>query len=613
MEHTEIPPHEAPPVEDRSRKLDLLAREFPEAMREGKLDLAVLGELLGLPGEAPAETFGLNWHGKRQARQLAQTPPAGTLRPAPEESLEWDTTGNLILEGDNLEVLKLLQKSYAGAVKLIYIDPPYNTGSEFVYEDDFRDSRTQYLARTGHIANGAGAAGDPEGGGRLHTAWLNMMYPRLRLARNLLRPDGLVFISIGDEEVAHLRLLLDELFGEENFEGHIHWRRRPNQPNDPTKMLGLVAEHLLVYAKDKAAHKRAGVGKIPLTGIFSNPDGDPRGDWASKPWKIGSDQSGSRYDLTTPSGVKLTGEWMGDEATYQSLLADGRIVFPGRGKGSPRKKYFRSEREREGQCATNWWSHERFGHNQGANGLLTELFGRKNVFSNPKPIELLTGILEVGNLRSGDIILDFFAGSGTTGHAVLARNAEDQGDRRYILVQLPEALDPAKGSQSVPAGFCRDHGLPCSLAEITKERMRRAARQLREVHSDFNGDAGFKVFKLAPCRREDVKEERLELDLLYELHLRFGLDLALPYDSRKLAGMAVHRLGGGILFACLATAIGREDGETLAQDLATWCKALPAPGAATLVFREGAFADNLIKGHVMATLGRHGFDDVRSL
>jgi adenine-specific DNA-methyltransferase len=369
---------------------DRLRSVFPDCFSDGKLDIDKLLSLCGEYIDNDFEKYKFEWKGKTECLRLARKRSTGTLRPCPEESVNFDETKNLYIEGDNLEVLKLLQNAYFRRVKMIYIDPPYNTGNDFVYEDDFRDPMARYKEVTEQTTKS-----NPETMGRFHTNWLNMMYPRLRLAVNLLRDDGVCFISIDDNEVHNLRKLCDEVFGEENFEGHIHWRRRHNQPNDKTKMIGLVAEHILAYAKDSEKLCAAGVGKIDLTGNFSNPDNDPRGDWASKPWKVGSDQSGSRYTITTPNGVTLDEEWMGEETTYKELLADNRIIFPRGGDGMPRKKYFRYERAEEGQCATNWWDHTQFGHNQGANDCMTELFGVKNVFSNPKPVELLRGLIQI--------------------------------------------------------------------------------------------------------------------------------------------------------------------------------------------------------------------------
>jgi hypothetical protein len=251
-------------------------------------------------------------------------------------------------------------------------------------------------------------------------------------------------------------------------------------------MIAKVAEFVVAYARDAGALRRSGVGKVDLTGAFTNPDGDSRGAWASKPWKVGSDQSGTRYAITTPSGVRLEETWMGEEATYRALLADGRIVFPNRGRGAPRKKYFQEERAREGQSATNWWPSDAFGHNQGANAQLTELFGAKNVFSNPKPLELVRGLLQIGNVRGDDIVLDFFAGSGSTGHAVMMRNAEDGGRRRFILAQVHE---------NVPEGTpARALGLE-TIPAITRERLRRAGARFTPAIGPL---AGFRAMRVAP-------------------------------------------------------------------------------------------------------------------
>lgn len=324
-----------------------------------------------------------------------------------------DAPNHILIEGDNLEVLTALSYTHEGKIDVIYIDPPYNTGNkDFVYNDSFVDSEDSYR----------------------HSKWLSFMNKRLKIAKKLLSDKGVIFISIDDNEQAQLKLLCHEIWGEKNFQGHIHWRRRHNQPNDKTKMIGLVAEHILVYSKDAVALKEFGVGKIPLTATFTNPDNDPRGPWASKPWKTGSDQGGSTYTIVSPKGDVFRDEWMGDENTFNQLLEDKRIYFPNNGHGFPRKKYYQSEREEEGQCACNWWPHEQFGHNQGANDLLTAIFGEKNKFSNPKPIELVSRLIKIANIAKNNRILDFFAGSGTTLHATMQLNAEDGGHRQCILV-----------------------------------------------------------------------------------------------------------------------------------------------------------------------------------
>lgn len=322
----------------------------------------------------------------------------------------------LLVHSENFQALEFIQARYSDQIKTIYIDPPYNTEQDrnqgkFLYKDNFESS-----------------------------SWLSMMTDRISLSSLLLSDDGTFFSSIDHNEIAGLKYVLEEVFGKDNFEGLITWRRRHNQPNDPTKMIGMVSEYLLTFSKDKEAYKAAGVGKLDVTGDFSNPDNDPRGDWASKPWKVGSGQGGTRYEIISPSGVKFNEIWMGDRTTFESLLADDRIIFTKNGNGLPRKKYFKNERIAEGQSATNWWHHEQFGHNQGANDTMHALMGYKNSFSNPKPVELLRGVLLVSNTVNRTV-LDFFAGSGTTGHAVINLNREDAGRRKYILVEMGDYFD----------------------------------------------------------------------------------------------------------------------------------------------------------------------------
>ncbi|MEK7729441.1 MAG: site-specific DNA-methyltransferase, partial [candidate division KSB1 bacterium] len=454
---------------------------------------------------------------------------------------------------------------------MIYIDPPYNTGNDsFVYPDDYAERLTDYNKRAS-VTTGEGYLNkrdlwrkNTRENGHFHSVWLGMMYPRLYLARNLLRRDGVFFISIDDNEVANLKLLLDEIFGEENFEGHIHWRRRHNQPNDKTKMIALVGEHILAYTRDKDAYKKSGVGKVGLTGSFSNPDNDPRGEWASKPWKVGSDQSGSRYTIVSPTGKTLAEEWMGEKNTFDDLVKDHRIVWPKNGDGLPRKKYFRFEREEEGQCATNWWSHEEFGHNQAANDEMTELFGIKNVFSNPKPKRLIRGLLQIANVEGNGIVLDFFAGSGATAQAVLELNAEDFGTRKFICVQMPERLE--EKSEAYKAGYR-------TIADICKARIKKVIenmQQARLTELELNGHQhplGFQAFRLAPSnfkqwRGEVTGEEVLQQleafihsekegsegeKMLCELLLKWGYPLTVKVEATELNGQPVYVVEDGKL------------------------------------------------------------------
>ena len=479
-------------IEPNSKEINIIKRDLPQYFdRDGNFMIDRFQELLSENKiNLSKEGYEIKFLGKSYAKLLSSTESKTVVTPdfthnSREANLNSD---NIYISGDNLDAIKHLLKSYSGKIKCIYIDPPYNTGKDdFVYPDNF-----EFTKET--LAHAAGVEEDEAerilsmAGKSTHSAWLTFMYPRLLLARDLLKDDGVIFISIDDNEQANLKLICDEIFYEGNFEGHIHWRRRHNQPNDKTKMIGLVSEHILAYSKDKAKLKESGVGKIDLTGNFSNPDDDPRGDWATKPWKVGSDQSGSKYKITTPTGKVLVEEWMGEENTYNDLLDDKRIIFPRGGDGMPRKKYFRFEREEEGQCATNWWRHEEFGHNQKANDLMTELFGQKNIFSNPKPIELIRGLLQIGNVKNEDIVLDFFSGSASTAHAVMLMNADDdgKGNIKYIMVQTSEKIN--KNEEAYAAGYR-------TIDEIGRARIEKAAEKIKnEKHANIN--YGYKFYRL---------------------------------------------------------------------------------------------------------------------
>lgn len=580
-----------------ARKRADLKRFFPEVFNEDKVDLDQLRRVVGDWVDEGTERFGLTWPGKAACMKVIQAPATGALRPDRDESVNFDESENVFIEGDNLEVLKILQKSYFGKIKVIYIDPPYNTGGEFIYPDKFSENLDTYLAYTGQKdSDGKRFSTSSDADGRFHSRWLNMIYPRLYLARNLLRDDGVIFISIDDNEVANLRQICDQVFGGENFEGHIHWRRRHNQPNDPTKMIGLVAEHVLVYAKDKATLKEAGVGKVELTGNFSNPDNDPRGPWATKPWKVGSDQSGSRYEIKTPDGDILDEEWMGEEKTFLSLLADNRIVFPKDGKGAPRKKYFESEREEEGQCATNWWPHDTFGHNSGASSEVAAVMGRKNLFSNPKPRKLIEQLASIGNAKNDDLILDFFAGSCSTALAVQDLNQKNGSKCRFICVQLPEKLSPDNKDQADAYAFAVEGNLSPTIAGLARERLRRSLPE----------QIGFKAFKLAPSCfvgwdvQSDISGddlvERMERqasnvldcsdqDILFELLLKDGFELTTKVDEAVVAGGKAYSVADGALLICLERNLTKEIIDALA-DLAE------ANDAARIVCLDAGFQGN---------------------
>lgn len=542
------------------------------------------------------ERYQFTWPDKKKSVLLANAPINKTLRPVREDetvptgadsegkpycstgSVDFDTTENLYIEGDNLEVLKLLQETYLGKIKMIYIDPPYNTGNDFVYEDDFAQNADEYLANSGQYdEDGNRMVQNTESNGRFHTDWLNMIYPRLKIAKDLLSEDGVIFISIDDHEVENLKKLCGEIFGEQNFEGHIHWRRRHNQPNDKTKMIAVVTEHIIVYAKNSTFLKSSGVGKLDLTATFSNPDNDPKGPWASKPWKIGSDQNGSKYTIVTPSGKVLDGEWMGDETTYKRFLAEGRMYFPKNGDGMPRKKYYQFEREDEGQCATNWWSHEQFSHNQAANDCMTKMFGEKNVFSNPKPVELIRAMIKISNAKNESIILDFFSGSASTAHAVMNLNAEDGGQRKFIMVQIPEVTD--EKSVAYKAGYK-------TICEIGKERIRRAGAKIKEEAglTAPNLDVGFRVLKcdtsnmkevyynpaeyeasLFSSLEDNIKEDRTPEDLLFQVMLDLGVLLSSKIEETAIAGKKVFNVEDNYLIACFDSNVTEETIKAIAK------------------------------------------------
>lgn len=621
--------------------IERLKALFPELISEGANGVAVNVDVLkALVGDATVtdaeEKYGLNWHGKRRARQLALTPSTGTLRPCPEESVDWDSTQNLMIEGDNLEVLKLLQKSYAGKVKLIYIDPPYNTGKDFVYPDNFRDNIKNYLEITGQVAAGAKRSSHTESSGRFHTDWLNMMYPRLKLARDLLKDDGAIFVSLDDGEVARLRSLLDEIFGEENFVADVIWEKKFAPQNDE-KFFSERHDFVVVYAKNKEQWRR---NLLPrgddALARYKNPDNDPRGPWASSDLLRIEHRDNCVYAIKAPAGNKWTPEpgtsWRHPEPEILELIRTGQVWFGVDGSSKPRRKRYLSEVS-DGVVPETMWFHKECGHNQEATQEMKALFAGVGVpFSNPKPVRLLKRVLAVGtNSIGSDIVMDFFAGSGTTAHAVMSTNAEDSGDRRFVLVQLPEQLDPDAKEQKFASDCCDVLGKPRLISELTKERLRRAAAQVRGQQLEFGEDTGFRVLKLDTSNirawnpepenleaslfdhQDHLLEDRTETDVLYELLLKLGLDLCVPIEQRNIHGKAVHAVGGGVLLACLAEKIGAAEVEALANGIVAWHQALAPASDSTCVFRDSAFEGDVAKTNMAAILQQHGIVNVRSL
>ncbi len=387
-----------------------------------EVNVDVLSQLVGKVATDADEKYGLNWHGKRRARQLALTPSTGTLRPCVDDSVDWDTTQNLMIEGDNLEVLKLLQKSYAGKVKMIYIDPPYNTGKDFVYPDNFQDNIKNYLELTGQVEGGRKISSNTEASGRFHTDWLNMMYPRLKLARNLLREDGVIFISLDDGEVANLRMLLDDVFGPENFVANVIWEKKFSPQNDD-KYLTAAHDYVVLYAKNKERWRPNLLERTDeQIASFSNPDNDPRGPWTSGDLTSKTKAEGHSYCITGPSGKEHyppTGrQWAPALATFKTMFQEGRIWFGKSGENFPRAKQFLSEVQ-QGIVPLTLWKHEDVGHNQEAKQEFNALMDRVD-FETPKPLRLINRMLHIAASPAvnQEIVMDFFSGSGTTGHAV---------------------------------------------------------------------------------------------------------------------------------------------------------------------------------------------------
>ena len=609
-----------------------LARLFPEAFTEGKVDFAVLRELLGDAIDESDEKYGLSWHGKRRARRLALTPSTGTLRPCPEESVEWDSTQNLMIEGDNLEVLKLLQKSYTNQVKLIYIDPPYNTGKDFVYQDNYKDGIRNYLKVTGQLdGNGDKLCSNTEASGRFHTNWLNMMYPRLKLARILLRHDGFLFMTVDDMEVHHLRQAADEIFGEENFVANVVWEKKYTRSND-AQFFSDNHDHVLIFAKNRSdselSLQRRTTGQ---EAAYSNPDSHSKGPWKATPLHAKSGGNTSPY--TFKNGMT----WAPPPGTYRRFSDqtmarmddDNEIWFGSDGLATPSRKTFLSE-AKSGVSPVTIWPYKEVGHNHEANNEVKELLAQ-GVFSNPKPTRLIQRMIELAASSADEpcIVLDFFAGSGTTGHAVMKQNAMDDGCRRYILVQLPEAVDSENREQKTTAAYLTGLGKPLNVAEITKERLRRASSQVGQSLSP--PDMGFRVFKLdssnirawEPDRTnmaqslldyvDHIKPDRSEDDLFYELLLKLGFDLCAPVEQREMAGKRVNAVADGALVTCLAESIKGPEVDELALGIVAWRDEMKEAEDISVVFRDSAFEDDVAKANMTEVLRQYGVKDVRSL
>lgn len=596
--------------------LDKLRSVFPECVSEGKLDIDKLLSLCGEYIDNDFEKYKFEWKGKAECLRLAQKRSTGTLRPCPEESVDWDTTRNLYIEGDNLEVLKLLQTAYYRKVKMIYIDPPYNTGNDFVYADDFADPMARYKEVTQQTTKS-----NPETMGRYHTNWLNMMYPRLRLAANLLRDDGVIFISIDDVEIDNLNKLCNEIFGEENFVAQFIWQSRQNKDN--RNITGVSIDHEYVVCYTKQFGHRVFRGTDRKTEQYKNPDNDPRGPWTSANM-VGLATADARpnlhYDLINPADGRNYGcpekGWRYDRNTMNRLIQEGRIIWPDNPDGRPRKKSFLNELSDNLPGFSSIFSTGVY-----TNTATKEIGGLFNryLFDFPKPVEIIKQLIsQVSN--TDDTILDFFSGSATTAHAVMQLNAEDGGNRRFILVQIPELCD--EKSEAYKAGYK-------NICEIGKERIRRAGKKILEEHIQVTMDedkspldVGFRVFKLdtsnlktwdaTPIEDEQldllyqrmnsmihrVKPERTDLDMIYEIMLKLGVPLTYSVTSFSVNNKTVYGVGDDcLLLVCLAEDVQPEDIEQMAEY---------AP--AKIIISRDSFADDTAMANAYYILRDHGIE-----
>ncbi len=565
--------------------MDKLRSVFPECFAEGKLDIDKLLSLCGEYISNDFEKYKFEWKGKAECLKLAQKRSTGTLRPCPEESVDWDTTQNLYIEGDNLEVLKLLQTAYYRKVKMIYIDPPYNTGNDFVYADDFADPMARYKEITQQTTKS-----NPETMGRFHTNWLNMMYPRLRLAANLLRDDGVIFISIDDNEVHNLRKICDEVFGEENFIADIIWQK-VFSPKNTAQYFSVDHDYILCYARQATVWRP---NLLPRSeeadNRYKNPDNDPRGPWTSGDVAARNYYGAGDYPITCPSGRVISGPptgeyWRVSKEKFAELDADNRIWWGENGDNMPRLKRFLSEVQ-QGVVPQTLWFYKDVGHTQEAKKelLANVVFSKsENVFNTPKPTRLIKRIMQIATSSDeNDIIMDFFSGSATTAHAVMGLNAGDSGNRHFIMVQIPEKTENEDYT---------------NLCEIGKERIRRAGKKLMETDGQMQIgdedkkplDIGFRVFKLDTSNLQTwdstpvdelhlddlvdrmnsmvnrVKADRTDLDMVYEIMLKLGVPLTSTVSQVALNGKTAYTISGSsFLLVCLAANISPDDVDAMA-------------------------------------------------
>ncbi len=580
------------------KNFEMLSKMFPNALTEtitgyddGKpiveraIDADVLRQEISCKVvEGKDERYQFTWPNKKKAVLLANTPIDKTLRPCRKESVDFDNTENLYIEGDNLEVLKLLHETYLGKVKMIYIDPPYNTGNDFVYEDDFTQSMDEYRENSGQFDDyGNRLVKNIDSNGRFHTDWLNMIYPRIKLAKELLADDGVLFISIDDGEAANLMKLCNDVMGEVNFVADLIWQKKFSRANDAT-YFSTMHDHILCYCKSSIALNNNGweIGLIPredeIPKGYSNPDNDPRGVWTSVILSAKSGSESLLYEIKTPSGRKVVPPsgrfWSCSKDTFEKWKADNRIWFGINGDGVPRKKTFLSEVQ-QGLRPNTILFQDEVGNNQEAKQETKALFNGLGVFDGPKPVRLLKYLLRVANVHANDIILDFFSGSATTAHAVMELNAEKNEKCKFIMIQLPESTE--EKSEAYKARYK-------NICEIGKERIRRAAKKIADENPEAKFDGGFRVLKCDSSNMKDVyytpsetqqsffdtyadniKEDRTPEDLLFQVMLDLGVLLSSKIEETTIAGKQVFNVADGFLIACFDNDVTEETVKAVAE------------------------------------------------
>ncbi|MBZ9944491.1 site-specific DNA-methyltransferase [Mesorhizobium sp. BR1-1-13] len=575
-------------AEKRAELRRSLEDAFPGVFTEGAIDFDQLKRELGIWVDPGKERFGLNWPGKAECMRIVQQPSVATLKPVPDQSVNFDTTGNVFIEGDNLEVLKLLQKSYFSKIKMIYIDPPYNTGNEFIYPDKFAETLDTYLSYTNQLDSGGRRfSTNADSAGRYHSRWLTMMYPRLYLARNLLREDGAIFISIDDNEVGRLRELCDQIFGEENFVATVIWQK-VFSPKNSAAYFSEDHDYIVIYARNKEVWRPALLPRSDSAeSRYENPDDDARGAWTSGDLLARNFYGKGTYEVTGPGGKKFSNPkgsyWRVSKENFDELNEDGRIWWGSDGNNMPRLKRFLSE-VKQGVVPQTLWKYTDVGHTQEAKKELLEYVAfenTENVLNSLKPTRLLRRAMQIGTrANEGDIILDFFAGSASTGHAAMLQNAEDGGNRRFILVQLPEPLPTEEASVR-------------TIADLGKSRLRKAGQVLAaeaEAKLDLAGkrsemDTGFRLLRLdrsnfriwdgdsqssdigaqLELHVDHVSEASSAQDILFELMLKSGFLPTTAVSTEILAGTEVFSIEGGALLICLAKQITPELIDALAE------------------------------------------------